>query len=98
MMMLDLTQLRSFVAVEQMGSFTLAAERLGLGQSTVSQHIQRLETSVGRRLLARDTHKVVLTTDGEALLSHARAMLAIEGQVQSLFTGRSLRGRLRLGV
>ena len=48
--MLDLTQLRSFVAVEQMGSFTLAAERLGLGQSTVSQHIQRLETSVGRQV------------------------------------------------
>jgi DNA-binding transcriptional LysR family regulator len=57
--MLDLTQLRSFVAVEQMGSFTLAAERLGLGQSTVSQHIQRLET-IGRPQtgLARDTHQV----------------------------------------
>ncbi|KQV14185.1 LysR family transcriptional regulator [Rhizobium sp. Root1203] len=96
--MLDLTQLRSFVAVEQMGSFTLAAERLGLGQSTVSQHIQRLEAAIGRRLLARDTHKVVLTTDGEALLSHARAMLSIEGQVQSLFRGHSLRGNLRLGV
>jgi DNA-binding transcriptional LysR family regulator len=81
-----------------MGSFTLAAERLGLGQSTVSQHIQRLETSLGRRLLERDTHKVVLTGDGEALLSHARAMLLIEGQVQSLFKGGSLRGRLRLGV
>jgi len=96
--MLDLTQLRSFVAVEQMGSFTLAAERLGLGQSTVSQHIQRLESAIGRRLLARDTHKVVLTTDGEALLSHARAMLAIEAQVQSQFKGQNLRGNLRLGV
>lgn len=96
--MLDLTQLRSFVAVEQTGSFTLAAERLGLGQSTVSQHIQRLEASLGRRLLARDTHKVVLTGDGEALLSHARAMLSIEGQVRSLFTGTSLGGNLRLGV
>ncbi len=96
--MLDLTQLRSFVAVEQMGSFTLAAERLGLGQSTVSQHIQRLESAVGRRLLARDTHKVMLTTDGEALLNHARAMLAIEAQVQSQFRGQKLRGNLRLGV
>lgn len=96
--MLDLSQLRSFVAVEQMGSFTLAAERLGLGQSTVSQHIQRLETALGRRLLARDTHKVMLTGDGEALLSHARAMLSIEGQVQSLFKSNSLRGSLRLGV
>jgi DNA-binding transcriptional LysR family regulator len=96
--MLDLTQLRSFVAVEQMGSFTLAAERLGLGQSTVSQHIQRLETALGRKLLARDTHKVVLTADGEALLSHARTLLSIEGQVQALFKSTRLRGRLRLGV
>ncbi|TXI12236.1 MAG: LysR family transcriptional regulator [Rhizobium sp.] len=96
--MLDLTQLRSFVAVEQMGSFTLAAERLGLGQSTVSQHIQRLETELGRKLLARDTHRVVLTGDGEALLGHARQMLSIESEVRQLFAGNSLRGNLRLGV
>lgn len=96
--MLDLTQLRSFVAVEQMGSFTLAAERLGLGQSTVSQHIQRLETELGRKLLARDTHRVVLTGDGEALLGHARNILSIEGEVHQLFAGNSLRGSLRLGV
>ena len=96
--MLDLTQLRSFVAVEQVGSFTLAAERLGLGQSTVSQHIQRLEGAVGRKLLERDTHRVVLTGDGEALLGHARAMLSIEGQVAALFADNSLRGSLRLGV
>ncbi|AYG60412.1 LysR family transcriptional regulator [Rhizobium jaguaris] len=96
--MLDLIQLRSFVAVEQMGSFTLAAERLGLGQSTVSQHIQRLETTLSRKLLARDTHRVVLTGDGEALLGHARQMLSIEGEVQQLFAGNSLRGNLRLGV
>ena len=96
--MLDLSQLRSFVAVEQMGSFTLAAERLGLGQSTVSQHIQRLEAELGRKLLARDTHRVVLTGDGEALLGHARQMLLIEGEVRQLFAGNSLRGNLRLGV
>lgn len=96
--MLDLIQLRSFVAVEQMGSFTLAAERLGLGQSTVSQHIQRLEAELGRKLLARDTHRVVLTGDGEALLGHARQMLSIEAEVQRLFAGNSLRGNLRFGV
>jgi DNA-binding transcriptional LysR family regulator len=96
--MLDLAQLRSFVTVQQMGSFTFAAERLGLGQSTVSQHIRKLETAIGRQLLARDTHKVVLTSDGEALLGHARTMLSIEGQVQALFTEQKLRGTLRLGV
>ncbi|RDL50082.1 HTH-type transcriptional activator CmpR [Ensifer sp. M14] len=96
--MLDLVQLRSFVALEQMGSFTLTAERLALGQSTVSQHIQRLEAAVGRKLVARDTHRVSLTTDGQALLAHARSMLAIDDEVKALFAESSLRGRLRLGV
>ncbi|QKD05471.1 LysR substrate-binding domain-containing protein [Mesorhizobium loti] len=96
--MLDLVQLRSFVTVQQMGSFTFAAERLGLGQSTVSQHISKLEAAIGRQLLARDTHKVMLTPDGEALLGHARTMLSIEGQMQALFTAQKLRGTLRLGV
>ena len=49
--MLDLAQLRSFVMVAQTKSFTLSAERLNLGQSTVSQHLQRLERSLGRRLI-----------------------------------------------
>ncbi len=96
--MLDLTQLRSFVTVGQLGSFTLAAERLGLGQSTISQHVQRLEAAVGRKLLARSTHRVALTTEGEALLGHARSMLAIERQVEAMFGGSELRGLLRLGV
>jgi DNA-binding transcriptional LysR family regulator len=96
--MLDLVQLRSFLAVEQMASFTLAAERLGLGQSTVSQHIRRLEADLGRKLVERDTHHVSLTADGEALLGPARAMLSLDGQVTSLFAERSLHGRLHLGV
>ena len=78
--MLDLVQLRSFVMVAQTRSFTLSAERLGLGQSTVSQHLQRLERGLGRRLIDRDTHAVRLTADGEALLPHARQLLALERQ------------------
>ena len=74
--MLDLAQLRSFVMVAQTRSFTLSAERLNLGQSTVSQHLQRLERSLGRRLIDRDTHAVRLTSDGEALLPNARQLLA----------------------
>ncbi|MFJ7354525.1 LysR family transcriptional regulator [Phyllobacterium sp. NPDC097923] len=96
--MLDLMQLRSFVALEQMGSFSMAAKKLGLGQSTVSQHIQRLETQLGRSLVQRDTHRLALTPDGEALLAHARTMLTINGEVQALFAENSLRGHLRLGV
>lgn len=96
--MLNLQQLASFVALQQTGSFTLAAERLGLGQSTISQHIQRLESHIGRRLIWRNTHTVRLTPEGEALLGHARDMLNIDGKVAALFNQTRLRGRLRLGV
>ncbi|MCO6179856.1 LysR family transcriptional regulator [Ciceribacter sp. RN22] len=96
--MLDLVQLRSFLAIQQTGSFTRAAENLGLGQSTVSQHIQKLEAALDRRLIFRDTHRLGLTPDGEVLAGHARAMLAIDAQVFDLFAANKLRGQLRLGV
>jgi DNA-binding transcriptional LysR family regulator len=96
--MLNLQHLASFVMLQQTGSFTLAAERLGIGQSTVSQHIQRLEAALGRRLIARSTHQVKLTGEGEALLGYARNMLEIDSKVSSLFSETRLRGRLRLGV
>jgi DNA-binding transcriptional LysR family regulator len=96
--MLNLTHLASFVMLNETGSFTLAAERLGLGQPTVTQHIQRLETALGRQLIDRTTHQVRLTTEGEALLGYARSMLDMNGKVMSLFGESRLRGRLRLGV
>jgi DNA-binding transcriptional LysR family regulator len=96
--MLDLVQLRSFLAIAQTASFTDAARKLDLGQSTVSQHLQKLETELGRRLIARDTHKVLLTAEGEALVSHARSMLGLESQIKAMFDRTQLRGKLRLGV
>jgi len=96
--MLDLVQLRSFHTVSQVKSFTLAAERLQLGQSTVSQHVQRLERDLRRRLIHRDTHTVRLTPDGEALLPHARQLLALERQAVAQFETETPRGAFRLGV
>lgn len=96
--MLDLIHLRSFVAVHQVHSFTQAAQRLGLGQSTISQHIGRLEQELGRKLFERDTHQLALTADGETLLGHAINMLDIASQVGALFADGQLRGHLRLGV
>lgn len=96
--MLNLHHLDSFLMVQQTGSFTEAGIRLGVGQSTVTQHIQRLEKALGRQLVTRDTHRVSLTADGEALIGYARGMLEINGRVLSLFGESRLRGRLRLGV
>jgi DNA-binding transcriptional LysR family regulator len=90
--------LRTFLAVVQSLSFTRAAESLGIRQPTVSQHIRRLEESVGRPLLVRDTRSVALTSDGEAMAGFAREILAAQDRAVGWFTGSGLQGRLRFGV
>ncbi|MGW0561275.1 LysR substrate-binding domain-containing protein [Streptomyces sp. NPDC003016] len=96
--MYEPTQLRTFLAVAQTLSFTRAARRLGLRQSTVSQHVRRLEEATGRRLFTRDTHRVELTEDGEAMLGFARTILRAHERAAAFFTGTRLRGRLRFGA
>jgi DNA-binding transcriptional LysR family regulator len=90
--------LRSFVAVAEAGGFTTAAENLGLGQSTISQHVRRLEEAVGRRLLARDTHSVSLTEDGSVMLDLANEILRANQRVVHFFSGAAKRQRLRIGI
>lgn len=96
--MYDPAQLRTFLAVAQTLSFTQAARRLGVRQSTVSQHVRRLEDATGRQLFTRDTHRVDLTVDGEAMLGFARTILQAHERAASFFTGTRLRGRLRFGA
>jgi len=90
--------LTTLLAVEQTGSFTRAATRLGIQQPTVSQHIRRLEQRVGRTLVLRDTHSVALTADGEAMAGFARNILAASEQAEAYFSGSRPRGRLRIGI
>jgi DNA-binding transcriptional LysR family regulator len=90
--------LATLLAVEQAGSFTQAAARLGVRQPTVSQHIRRLEEAVGRTLVLRDTHSLSFTSDGEAMLGFARTILAAHEQAAGFFSGSRPRGRLRIGM
>ncbi|MFJ4870239.1 LysR substrate-binding domain-containing protein [Streptomyces sp. NPDC088757] len=96
--MYEPTQLRTFLAVAQTLSFTRAADRLGVRQSTVSQHVRRLEEATGRPLFSRDTHRVELTEDGEAMLGFARTILQAHERAAAFFGGTRLRGRLRFGA
>jgi len=75
--MFDPELLATFVAVAETGSFTRAAERIGLSQPTVSQHVQRLEAAARRNLVDRDTRRLRLTDNGDAMLGFARTILAI---------------------
>src|ERR1700761_4384533 len=96
--MLDPVLLQTFLAIAQTRSFTRAAERLGLRQSTVSQHIRKLEDEAGRRLFARDTHSVTMTADGEAMIEFARSIVAANERAERYLAGSELRGRLRFGA
>jgi DNA-binding transcriptional LysR family regulator len=88
----------TFLTVEQTGSFTQAAIRLGVRQPTVSQHIRRLEQQAGRTLIMRDTHSLSLTADGEAMVGFARTILAAHDRATAYFSGSRPRGRLRIGM
>jgi DNA-binding transcriptional LysR family regulator len=96
--MLDPAQLKSFVAVARTKSFTEAGRQLGLRQSTVSQHVRKLEGATGRRLFMRDTHSVVLTADGDTMLEFARTIIEANDKAQRYFAASELRGTLRLGA
>jgi len=68
---LDITALRSIVAVADQGGFHRAAEALMLSQSAVSQHVRRLEKAVGRPLVRKDGRASRFTPEGEALVGEA---------------------------
>jgi DNA-binding transcriptional LysR family regulator len=85
---MNLTQLRSLVAVAEAGSFTAAANKLGVTQSGMSQALAALEECLGVKLLVRQPRGVELTAFGERALDHARAALshleAIEKEAMAL--------------
>jgi DNA-binding transcriptional LysR family regulator len=92
--------LRSFVRVTELSSFSLASEALGLPRSTVSGHIQSLESLLGTRLLQRTTRKVQATPDGHVLYERSKDMLAQMDELEGLFRQDDavLSGRLRVDM
>ncbi|MFD0535085.1 LysR family transcriptional regulator [Actinomadura luteofluorescens] len=89
---MELRQLEYFVAVAEEGGFGVAAERIGIVQSAVSQQVRRLERELGVRLFDRTTRRVQLSGAGERLLPEARAVLA------ALHRTRQVAADVRAGV
>ena len=75
---LNLDQLESFVALADCGGITAAARKLNRSQPTVSQHLQRLEVQLNRQLVRRGGGKILLTAEGQRLLSLARGLLRLD--------------------
>jgi len=91
----------AFMTVVAEGSFAKAANRLGIGRSSVSRSIRKLEAQLGARLLSRTTRSIALTREGEVF--HANCSPGIAHISQALDDLRDLRdgppqGRLRVGA
>jgi DNA-binding transcriptional LysR family regulator len=98
MHLLDIDQLRTFVAIADSGSFTRAADIVHKTQSAVSMQMKRLEERIGRAIFERDGRQSKLTDEGERLLDYARRIVRLNAECIASFTDNELVGRVRLGL
>ncbi len=97
---IDPNDLLIFASVADSGSFSRAAERMGLPKSTVSRRLAALEHRLGERLLLRTTRRQSLTEFGLQLLEHARQVVSEVEAVTALSERRQATpsGRLRVSM
>src|SRR5499427_9192492 len=96
--LIDIDQLRTFIAIVETGSFTKAADVVHKTQSAVSMQMKRLEERLDRPIFARDGRASKLTEDGERLLDYARRIVKLNVEALAAFSDAELTGRVRLGV
>ena len=83
--LIDVDQLRTFIAIAETGSFTNAAEVVHKTQSAVSMQMKRLEERLGKPIFARDGRASKLTEDGERLLDYARRIVKLNVEALAAF-------------
>src|SRR3954468_16194751 len=96
--LIDVDQLRTFIAIAESGSFTRAAEVVNKTQSAVSMQMKRLEERLERAVFARGGRTSKLTEDGQRLLDYARRIVKLNVETIAAFSDAALSGRVRLGV
>ena len=96
--MLDARLLRAFTAIVDAGSFTLAAERLNMTQSTISQQLARLEEAVGAALVDRAARPAEPTAAGERLLGYTRRIIALQEEAETALGDPAGTSTIRIGV
>ncbi|SDD83038.1 DNA-binding transcriptional regulator, LysR family [Cupriavidus sp. YR651] len=96
---MTLKQLEAFLWAARAGSFSVAATRLNVTQSTLSKRIAELEADLGRALFDRSGQRAALTDSGMQLLDHAAQMIELENRIRAnLDAEASLRGTMRFGI
>lgn len=95
-----LDTMRLYARIVELGSFTAAANDLGLPRATVTHAIKKLEARLGAQLLQRTTRCQRVTRDGQAYYAHCVRLLADLDEVETDFREAALKpkGRLRIDV
>lgn len=92
-------KLETFVAVCDTKSFTKAAEILSLTQPAVSQHIKRLEEELNTTLFLRKKGELLLSDEGEIVLTYAKRMIALCDKMrEKVKNAKSRVNRIRIGI
>jgi DNA-binding transcriptional LysR family regulator len=91
-MLIDLVQLRTFVAVAEEQHLTRAAERLHISQSAASAHVRAVEETLDTQLFVRTNRNLELTRAGQVLLRQAKRLLNEAAQFTSF--AREMRGKI----
>ncbi|GAC1420677.1 MAG: hydrogen peroxide-inducible genes activator OxyR [Candidatus Velthaea sp.] len=99
MLMFELRDLQSFLALAETRNFSRAAERLGIAQPPLSRRIAALEAELGVLLVSREKRQIELTAAGEAFAREARVILAQADLAAAIAreAARGARGHVRLG-
>lgn len=96
---MELRNIRSFLQVAELGSFSKAADTLGYVQSTITTQIQQLEKEYGVLLFERIGRTVRLTAEGEEFLRHARRIIKeVDATQAALLHLPAESGRLRIAM
>jgi len=95
---LDISLLRTFVAIVDTGGLTSAGKKVGRTQPAITHQIKRLEGLVGRTLFGENRRQLVLTPDGEVLLEFARSMLRLNDEARGRFSMPGIAGHVTLGT
>lgn len=96
---MDIRHFMTFKRVAELGNFTRASESLGYAQSSVTAHIQDLESDIGAKLFDRIGKRIELTNKGVQLLDYVNELLEVYNKIENLAQAdEEPKGSLRIGI
>lgn len=95
---MEIRQLKTLIAINNVGGFAQAAELLGYTQPTLTAHIQALEKELGVKVFDRLGHRIRLTREGEHFITYAERILKLVDEAIDSMSEKATCGKLIIGA